>query len=250
MPAPDADARLVAAVGAFADELNGLIAGVVPGGFDPFVARAAEGRTTLVIVDQGLSKGVSLVAGGEPLLRLTASYRCQWDHTSEFLAVKQSEFALTTEGSEEPLFRYDFDADCDGKVPAAHLNVHGHRDEIVFALMGSGHRLRGKTRSVSMVKGQIPRLATFHFPLGGHRFRPSLEDVLEIAVREFGIDTRPGWDAHVKAGRASWRDKQLRAAVRDDPETAADALRHLGYAVERSDDAPAPQRRDERVLAL
>jgi len=250
VPNRDADARLIAEVSAFADELSALLTAVFPGPVEPFAARVAEGASTLVIIEQQPQAGVTLTADAQPLLSLSATFRCAWDHVGEFLAVRESTVTVALTGAEEPLFRYDFNADCDGKVPGAHLNVHGHRDEMVFALMGAGRRLRGKARSSLMGKGRIPRLASFHFPLGGPRFRPSLEDVVEIIVREFGLDTRAGWEDAVKAGRCMWREKQLRSAVRDDPESAADVLRHLGYAVEWPVDRPAHRRRDERVHAL
>lgn len=249
MPDPSADQGLVREVQAFAHELSLLVSQVLPGSHREFTARVTEGRSTLVIIDQQPDEGILLKVDSEPLLRVQASYRCSWDHVGEFLAVRRSTIAVLAENSEEPLFRYDFDADCDGKIPAAHLNVHGHRDELVFALMGAGRQHRGKSRAASIRRGRIPRLATFHFPVGGYRFRPSLEDVLEIVIREFGVDTQDGWEQAVNRGRAAWRDKQLRAAVRDDPHPAAQALRRLGYNVTPSPDG-APGRRDERVLAL
>lgn len=65
----------------------------------------------------------------------------------------------------------------------------------------------------------------------GIAFRPCLEDVLQMLILEFGLDTKPDWLAAVEKGRARWRDIQLRAAVRDAPESAAEDLRGLGYEV-------------------
>lgn len=251
MPDPEADGRLVAEVSAFAEELTALVAGVFPGKPQPFAARVAEGgAATLVIIEQQPATGLVLIADGQPLLRLVATFRCAWDHMGEYLAVKESAFAVYPTDKDEPLFRYDYLAACDGLVPGAHLNVHGHRDEMVFALTAAGRRMRGKSRAAKVDQGRVPRLSTFHFPLGGPRFRPSLEDVVEIVVREFGLDTVPGWESVIRAGRASWRKKQLQSAVRDDAETAADTLRHLGYQVTWPGTTPVRERRDERVHAL
>ncbi|WP_225755447.1 hypothetical protein [Actinotalea sp. Marseille-Q4924] len=248
MPEPTPQ-RLVAKVEEFADELGALLSGVFPGQHPDFLARVTEGESTLVIIEQDPPTGIELTAAEEPLLRLTASYRCSWDHAGEFLAVLESTFAVFTSQSDEPLFRYDF-IESDGKVPGAHLNVHGHRDEMVFALTSAGRRLRGRARSATVSRGRVPRLASFHFPLGGPRFRPSLEDVVEIVVREFGLDTNPGWERAVQTGRSAWREKQLRSAVRDDPESAADTLTSLGYTVSWPDGQERRPRRDERILAL
>lgn len=250
MPDPDVDNRLKEEVSGFADELSGLLTAVFPGLSAEFSAVAATGESTLVLIEQMPRDGLLLCVDGQPLLSLSATYRCAWDHAGEYLAIHESTIAVALVGSEEPLFRYDFNRTGDGKVPGAHLNVHGHRDELVFALIQSGRRQRGKSRAYSMEKGKIPRLANLHLPLGGPRFRPSLEDVVEIVVREFGLDTTDDWERAIQEGRARWRAKQLSAAVRDDPETAAVALRQLGYEVTWSAGKAPPARRDKRVLAI
>lgn len=73
-----------------------------------------------------------------------------------------------------------------------------------------------------------------HFPVGGPRFRPCLEDILAMTHEEFGIDTARGWQKVVNEGRERWRLIQLTSAVRDCPEEAARVLRELEYKVERS----------------
>ncbi|TKR22453.1 hypothetical protein FA014_16340 [Cellulomonas hominis] len=215
----------------FAEDLRSTLRGVLPGGVGTFAIVPEAGFPGHLVVEQEPTPGVPLAVDGLVVLRLRTSFECTWDHTGRFLAVRRSSIAVAAEGTDEPLFRYDFDATSDDNVPAAHLNVHGHRDELVFAMMAAGHRLRGRARTSAVRRGRVPRVSTLHFPLGGHRFRPSFEDVLEMLVREFGLDTRPGWRAAVCAGRTRWRAVQLRAAVRDDPEGAAEALADLGFDV-------------------
>lgn len=246
---PDHDERLVAEVRTFSDELSKFLGAVFPGPQPDFSAQVASGRTTLVIIELMPRTGLELKVDGAPLLTLAARYRCTWDHAGEYLAIEESTFDVGLVREAEPLFRYDYSRNCNGKVPGAHLNVHGHRDELVFALTASGRSMRGKSRARRIDRGRVPRLADFHFPLGGPRFRPSLEDVVEIVVREFGLDTNQGWEDAVREGRGRWREKQLRSAVRDDPDTAAAVLRRLGYAVSAPAE-PTHKRRDERVLAL
>lgn len=219
----------------FAEDLRSTLHGVVPGEVGTFGIVPGTDARTHVAVEQDPPKGIPLAVDGVVVLRLRASFDCAWDRTGRFLAVRRSTMAVAAEGTDEPLFRYDYDAASDDRVPAAHLNVHGHRDELVFAMMAAGHRLRGRARASAVRRGHVPRVSTLHFPLGGDRFRPSFEDVLEMLVREFGLDARPGWRAAICSGRARWRAVQLRAAVRDDPGAAAEALAGLGYAV-----VPAP----------
>lgn len=115
-------------------------------------------------------------------------------------------------------------------------------------MMAAGHRLRGRTRTSAVRRGRVPRVSALHFPLGGHRFRPAFEDVLEMLVREFGLDTRDGWEDAIRAGRERWRAAQLRAVVRDDPDGAARTLNLLGYQV-IPPVVPLPPRR-QRLVAL
>ncbi|WBB78991.1 hypothetical protein O7606_22805 [Micromonospora sp. WMMD882] len=82
-------------------------------------------------------------------------------------------------------------------------------------------------------------MAKFHFPLGGHRFRPCVEDVLQAVIEEFNVDTVDGWRAAVETGREQWRRLQLLAAVRDAPAVAASALEALDYKVVQPASAPA-----------
>lgn len=84
-------------------------------------------------------------------------------------------------------------------------------------------------------------LHMIHFPLGGARFRPCLEDVVELVVNEFGLDTQPDWQERVRDGRVQWRRVQLAAAVRDDPQTARRTLDGLGA------EAPTDEERLGRI---
>lgn len=99
------------------------------------------------------------------------------------------------------------------------------------------NRARSKPARKKDLDPSEPRgLHMLHFPLGGARFRPCLEDLLEFVIREFGIDTVPGWEDVISVGRISWRHIQLVAAVRDDPDTARIALSELGENAQADED--------------
>lgn len=102
---------------------------------------------------------------------------------------------------------------------------------------GSGSR-RARRRSVA---DAVPHLSALHFPLGGARFRPAIEDVLQMVIEEFGVDHAAGWRGVLERAREDWRVLQLKSAVRDDLESAAEVLRDHGYSVQRSD-GEVPQR--------
>ncbi|MEW2704236.1 hypothetical protein AB0948_04360 [Streptomyces koyangensis] len=102
-------------------------------------------------------------------------------------------------------------------------------------------------------RGEAPADLGDPFPVGGHRFRPNLEDVLLLLEREFAIDVEPGWRKIVDAETQKWRLLQLRAAVRDAPDVAAAVLRdHLGYTVipPESEGLPAPRPAAEKDSRL
>jgi hypothetical protein len=67
--------------------------------------------------------------------------------------------------------------------------------------------------------------------IGGRRNRPSLEDLIEFVVAEGLGAPRDGWEDRVREGRERFRVRQLRAAIRRDPETVVEYLRQHGYEV-------------------
>ena len=79
-------------------------------------------------------------------------------------------------------------------------------------------------------------LSSLHLPVGGERFRPCLEDLLQFVVDECGVDHHQGWRTHLEEGRLLWRRRQLASAVRDIPDEAARVLRDLGWTVSAPSD--------------
>lgn len=96
----------------------------------------------------------------------------------------------------------------------------------------------------------VPAMSELHFPVGGHRFRPSLEDILEMLIDEFGIDHHREARSALQAGREAWRRIQTRVAVRDDPESAIDALKALGHDVQLRPGEPIAMVRTDRLRQI
>ncbi len=169
-----------------------------------------------------------------------------------FLAVDESQVVVSAiAGSSEPLFRYEYLRAPTGAQASAHIQVHGHRDAMSYlmALSGEGSRRGKRRRRAAGTNERIPQLSDLHFPVGGPRYRPCLEDVLQMLIDEFGVDTERDAAARLAEGRERWRLDQLAASVRDSPETAARALGALGYSVA----PPAsghPANRIDRLRAL
>jgi hypothetical protein len=93
----------------------------------------------------------------------------------------------------------------------------------------------GTSPALDKIRERRPAVATelgqLHFPVGGRRFRPTLEDIVEFLVLEGICDGRPGWENAVQEHRMRWRENQFKAAVRRYKGWAAEALRELNYDV-------------------
>lgn len=227
---PEGQDGLAARVQEFAQELIDTSSGILEQQVGFAVQVGLSPSRPQIVVTQSEPLGIPLVVEGTVLLRLLVEFRCRWNSEQRYLAIEQSAFTVRVENVNEPLFHYDYLRSAQDSVPVAHLNVHAHRDEVIWAMMMARTK-RGKRRSKDWSKGKIPRLSTLHFPLGGQRHRPSLEDVFEMLIHEFGIEHARGADELIAAGRARFRSIQTAVAAHDDPAAAANALRELGYVV-------------------
>lgn len=137
------------------------------------------------------------------------------DPEGEHLTVLKSGFALYADPDRDRMMlHYDYEREPEHSYPPAHVQVHG---------ISEGLSDLSERRS-----GQRKDLKDFHFPVGGRRYRPSIEDVIEFLVAEDLADARPGWHEAVVDSRCRWEDRQLRAAVRRNPGLALDQLRRDG----------------------
>lgn len=235
---------------AFAEDLTHTVAALVPG-CDAFHAQVLGDRGGgRLVVSQSPDTGVPLKVDEEPLLTLKVSYFCSWDAPERYLAVDRSAIKVYAgpEARGEPLFRYEYERWPYPEMAGAHLQIRAHRDDMTWVMSntGTGSR-RGRARAT---KGTAPTMRELHFPVGGPRFRPCLEDVLEMLVVELGVDCTPEGRRALVDGRATWRQTQLATATRDNPAGAIDALRELGYTVEWGLDSQQPTGSPHKVRAL
>ena len=154
----------------------------------------------------------------DPVAHLYAGLVVTLEPEQEFLKVIRATFALYADPDDKALFHYDFDREKE-VYPSAHLQVHG------------GSRILEELDRRQGTERQLERL---HFPVGGTRFRPCLEDVIEFLIVEgFVTDPRPGWQEALEESRNEFRRIQLKAAVRRDPDAAIEQLESMGYAIDR-----------------
>jgi hypothetical protein len=197
-----------------------------------FVAQGLAGRPIAWVWPKGskIDRRIAIpVAAGfeEPRLWISARLMVCLDRVGDHLQVETSVFALCIDDQARPAVRIEYDRS-QGSEPddppgasrrsAAHVHIHGTSAELTYALAMSG---------------QLPRpLEKFHVPVGGRRFRPSLEDFVEFLHAEQLLPAlHDGWEEVIGETRLEWLEKQLRAAIRNDQTIAADALRKLGWTV-------------------
>lgn len=202
----------------FATELTLLLQRTLP------KAPAAVAKVTGNRVLVQPSGPVRLFVGGHPLAELDVSLRCQLDSRGTWLAIEDSNYGLRAIADRAPVLRFHYVREKQ-RPPAAHLHVHAHRGALSHLLSQSGH-------------AEPHDISALHIPLGGSRFRPCLEDVVQFLIEECGFDRLDSWREAVKEGRADWRKKQLRAVIRDCQGEAAETLRDLGYTVSPPDGGP------------
>lgn len=244
------DASLVREIEEFAETTNRALS-------------TAAGQSRHVRVDRAphslsirtLERGIILRAQGQPVMRLSVRYVCQWSQARRYMAIQKSSVSILPVAEEdlapeeledftptnEPLVRFDYERE-PNSVPASHLNIHSHHPGLAW-IMSRGHP---KSRSAR----KAPQTDGLHFPTGGHRFRPCLEDIIEALVHDFGLDIAEDGHQILREQRQEFRQRQLAAAVGDDTECAAEALRKKGYEVGLKRDAAGPDRRGDRLQAL
>lgn len=171
-----------------------------------FAAVASPDNGSFLVLQQP-DEGVVLSDSTDALLRLEVSYNCVWDSGGQYLAVDSSRIAVFTESGTNPLFRYEFTRALESPhLPSAHIHFHGDHPELEQAMAECGDSTQRAKRRRSGKKLQLHHL---HFPVGGARFRPCVEDVLQVLIEEFGI-VSPGGSVkaamrHLADAREKWR---------------------------------------------
>lgn len=206
----------------FADRVSKLLNGTVAHGVR--LSAVLDSAQRIVIVGRNVTRTnftpqpvpLTITAAAAPAWLLVA-YVLDLDPERDHLAVVKSQCSVyLDEGLTEPVVRYEYDRAPPHDYPAAHVQVHGTSEAMARLCERAGIRRD---------------LHRFHLPVGGRRYRPSVEDVIEFLVVEGLVDAHTGWKDEVAARRREWFSVQLMAAVRRDPDTAAGQLRKMGYRV-------------------
>ncbi|MER3386336.1 MAG: hypothetical protein RIA38_04565 [Microcella pacifica] len=224
---------------AFARELSETFTGTLPGtpGFDAEATVHGDRYFVRPTTEDGSTALIPLHVDGSLLATMSAQIYLEADSSGAYLKNVRSEFAAYSVLDRQPLFRLDYRTDMHS-VPSAHWQFHAERGSLTHLLtLAQAHRPKS-VRDPHLLSG-------LHFPVGGERFRPCLEDLIHFFIQECGVDSVPGWRKVVDSGRERWRRRQLRSAVRDLQAEAADVLTQEGWQV-----IPPAGLLDERAESL
>lgn len=148
-------------------------------------------------------------------LWMDVSFQLRLDAEREHLMVHKSFIGLFgSKDAKHGLFHYDYERDKADGYPDAHLQVDASSD--FFGTLNDPKRDPGRP------------LAALHFPVGGKRFRPCMEDVIEFLIVERLVLPRDGWEKVIEAGREGFRKNQLMAAMRRDRATVEAFVERYG----------------------
>ena len=209
----------------FALEIQATLDAVLPGE-RRIVSRRVEGAERYIVQPEGsstVSRRVPVYVNDAHLANLAVALYLDMDRTGRYLKTLASSIGVYSVLDRMPLVRLEYLADMHS-APIAHWQFHAERGAFSH-LLARAHADRPK------LVAKPHDLSSLHLPVGGERFRPCLEDVLEFLVRDCGADHLDGWEAALRAGRERWRRRQLASAVRDVPGEAARVLRELGWTV-------------------
>lgn len=172
---------------------------------------------------------------------VTAEWTCTSDRSGSWLKVTKSTYGISlVDRPNRPLFRYDYVSDYDSRLPKAHIHFHADHPDInpsepmKDAQASLGHLGEGSKRARKRAKHRKRvNLSDLHFPVGGTRFRPALEDILLMMLEEYGVEPRnmkPNEAvAILRETLVDWRKSQVSAVIRDMPTLAIDFFESQGY---------------------
>lgn len=185
-------------------------------------------------IEEKSIKPLPLVTGPRknniPVLGISVFYKLIQDGNEQHLSVLTSGISLVmNDDRKNPVIRLEFDRG-QGIEPgepqtrrhrrqAAHVQIHGHS-----ANLAAIWALNGRLKKID--------LENLHIPVGGKRFRPSVEDFIEfLYTEELIARLHEGGKRALNDSRDKWLEIQLRAAVRSKPQIAIEQLKSMNYEI-------------------
>lgn len=163
-----------------------------------------------------IGKPIPVTLRGDPSCWLMLNQTVTLEEQGNLKTTRARAAVYADPDQELRLFSYEFDRDAENQYPTAHLQIDAESEAL------------GVIAARCEVSPQLERL---HLPVGGVRFRPSLEDVVEFLIVERIADAHDGWQRAISEGRFDFHRIQLMAAIRNDPDAAVSQLSSMGYGV-------------------
>ncbi len=203
----------------FGEDAQTTLSAVLVGDFE-IVSRRGEGSDRFIV--QPRERHIPLFVDGAHLADFAMTIYLDMDRSGTYLKAVGSALMLSSTLDRTPLLRLEYRADMHSD-PIAHWQFHAERGAFSHLLARAHAHRPGRV-------GKPHDLSSVHLPVGGERFRPCLEDFLQLLVVDCGVDSQEGWETAIKDGRESWRRRQLGSAVRDVPSEAVRVLTELGWS--------------------
>lgn len=210
----DGDASVQRLAEEFATVLTELVHATVGPESAPFVAVPVAGAGQ-AWVRQEPATGIQLALAGDSRIVVQARFVGRLNRSGKHLRIRKSVFAVSYAGaSGEPLFRYEYDDAMTRHLPHAHLQVSRSQNlTALSAVAGDGTRI-ARQREAKIDQGRrVYRSEDLHFPMGGDRFRPALEDVLQFLIEQLGVKAVPEYKRAIQTSRRTWRARQLASGL-------------------------------------
>lgn len=217
----------------FIDTLNDILVSAL--GINPhFVVDSLKDNSVLRIKakqydDDGIL-GFPLIRScdtpDKPVLFLSVVYQLTIDARDRHLQVEASSVGLyvdVTGGHKKPrpLVRVEYKRQ--RAASAAHMHIHANSPELAW-IYGTA-------------TNPAPNLHDLHFPVGGRRFRPTLEEfIFFLNDEKLFTDWQEGWRQNLERTLTDWERIQAKSAVRTYPQEAAEALISLGHEIHFPED--------------
>lgn len=209
----------------FAGEISTALNGTVTDGVRLSIFMNASGRAVIgyrANKNKPLGEPITLTTSRAPgRLSLDVLHTLDLDESGQFLTTNMSTYTLKEIDSNEPIVTYDYTRDPPNEYPEAHFHLHGESDVI--------------RNMLQRCERGFDKPSDLHFPVGGRRFRPCLEDLIEFCVLERLVTPREGWQTALERSRKRYRARQLQAAVRRHQVQAAEVFKREGWRVSEPD---------------
>ncbi len=226
----------------FAQEIEDLVNKTICTDFRLETLQTVPGQVQ--IVSKPMSEAISLkpvshpiefsqLVRGKPVLGIKLGYSVELDSKTKDLRVRTSSAAITLiQEKEKPIIRLEFERDQGlepGKISArkhsrhaAHVHIHGTSADLSYIWGLHGRHAKRDLESL-------------HIPVGGRRFRPTIEDLIEFLCQEEIINgIKPGGLKALEQGRTRWLAIQLTSTIRGNLPEAIKIIEAEGYTVIRA----------------